>query len=316
MPIAAAARVGIGDVLRATGRSAEAVLYYQAAIQRTESTRSQLQSQEFRESFFEGGLVAYASMIDALLSIANFDGAFNYSERARSRSFLDILGNKVQLARSGTLMEQERALQARISVLRAMREGDGTDSDQAPQLRKELDEAQKDYNDYLAKLRKENKEQASLMNVEPLTVTQVQERLDPGVTMLEYFVTSNSVYLWVVEKDRIQIVSTSIPRTELVTKVTSLRDTIYQLGEKDIFNGLSQELYKLLIQPALPHIRGKELVIVPHDVLHYLPFQALFGSDGRYLIEKYPIYYQSLQKFLLFCSSWCSVYLCQGKQQR
>jgi hypothetical protein len=26
--------------------------------------------------------------------------------------------------------------------------------------------------------------------------------------------------------------------------------------------------------------------------------------------------YQSLQKFLLFCSSWCSVYLCQGKQQR
>jgi putative DNA methylase len=26
--------------------------------------------------------------------------------------------------------------------------------------------------------------------------------------------------------------------------------------------------------------------------------------------------YQSLQKYLLFCSSWCSVYLCQGKQQR
>jgi ectoine hydroxylase-related dioxygenase (phytanoyl-CoA dioxygenase family) len=32
----------------------------------------------------------------------------------------------------------------------------------------------------------------------------------------------------------------------------------------------------------------------------------------------YPEYnnYQSLQKYLLFCSSWCSVYLCQGKQQR
>ena len=26
--------------------------------------------------------------------------------------------------------------------------------------------------------------------------------------------------------------------------------------------------------------------------------------------------YQSLQKYLPFCSSWCSVYLCQGKQQR
>jgi transposase len=26
--------------------------------------------------------------------------------------------------------------------------------------------------------------------------------------------------------------------------------------------------------------------------------------------------YQSLQKYLPFCSSWCSVYLCQGKQQK
>jgi hypothetical protein len=66
------------------------------------------------------------------------------------------------------------------------------------ELRKELDEAQKDYNDYLATLRKENKEQASLMSVEPLTVKQVQERLDPGITMLEYFVAANNVWLWVV----------------------------------------------------------------------------------------------------------------------
>jgi len=30
----------------------------------------------------------------------------------------------------------------------------------------------------------------------------------------------------------------------------------------------------------------------------------------------YNVGYQSLQKYLLSCSSWCSVYLCQGKQQR
>jgi CHAT domain-containing protein len=66
------------------------------------------------------------------------------------------------------------------------------------------------------------------------------------------------------------------------------------------FNALSQELYKLLLQPALPHIHGKELIIVPHDVLHYLPFQALVGSDGRYLIEKYPIYYLSSASLMQF----------------
>src|SRR5262249_34122324 len=61
-----------------------------------------------------------------------------------------------------------------------------------------------------------------------------------------------------------------------------------------------QELYRLLIAPAVPHIKGKELLIVPHDVLHYLPFHALVGSDGRYLIEKYPIYYLSSASLLQF----------------
>ena len=86
----------------------------------------------------------------------------------------------------------------------------------------------------------------------------------------------------------------------MVSKVTELRDTIYQLGEKERFKALSQELYRLLIAPAVPHIKGKELLIVPHDVLHYLPFQGLLGSDARYLIEKYPVYYLSSSSLMQF----------------
>ena len=138
------------------------------------------------------------------------------------------------------------------------------------------------------------------MNVEPLTVKQVQGLLDSGVTMLEYFVSGNNVWLRVVEKDRVQFVGSSIERKDLVSRVTSLRDTIYQLGEKDKFNALSQELYRLLIDPAVPHIHGKELLIIPHDVLHYLPFQALVAPDGKYLIENYPINYLSSASLMQF----------------
>src|SRR5262249_49166686 len=206
---------------------------------------------------------------------------------ARSRAFLDILGSKVQLGRQASLTEEDRSLQAKISELRVRLAGQGDDgggeSDSASrQLRQELDAAEKAYTEFLTKVRKENKEQASLMNVEPLTVKQVQDLLDPGVTMLEYFASGNNVWLWVVEKDRVEFVGSSIERKDLVSKVTSLRDTIYQLGEKDKFNALSQELHKLLIQPASPYIRGKELIVVPHDVLHYLPFQALQSADGQY----------------------------------
>ena len=51
----------IGDILRRTGKPGEAVPYYQRAIQQIESTRSLLESEEYRQSFFEGGATVYAS---------------------------------------------------------------------------------------------------------------------------------------------------------------------------------------------------------------------------------------------------------------
>ena len=138
------------------------------------------------------------------------------------------------------------------------------------------------------------------MNVEPLTLKQVQDILEPAVTILEYFVISDAVLLWVVEKDRLRFVYMPIDRSDLVFKVTALRESVYQMGEKEKFDALSQELFKLLIEPALPHAQGKELLIIPHDVLHYLPFQALLSSQGKYLIQDYPIYYLSSASLMQF----------------
>lgn len=165
---------------------------------------------------------------------------------------------------------------------------------------KDLQEAERSYTSFLSRVRKENKEQASLMNVEPLTVKQVQELLDPAVSLLEYFVTPNNVLLWVVDKDRVNSVTISLVRKELASKLNALRETISQIGSKEQFRQQSEELYKVLIQPALTHIKGKELIIVPHDVLHYLPFQALLGPNGQYLIEKYPINYLSSASLMQF----------------
>src|SRR5207249_7593471 len=50
------------------------------------------------------------------------------------------------------------------------------------------------------------------------------------------------------------------------------------------------ELYKQLVAPLRHLLRTGRLVFVPHDVLHYLPFHALF--DGRqHLIDSYVMSY-------------------------
>jgi CHAT domain-containing protein/Tfp pilus assembly protein PilF len=300
----------IGDVYLQTDRPSEALPHYKKAIDSIESTRSLLESEEFRTSFFEDKGQIYGGIILAHLGAKNLEEAFNYNERARSRAFLDILGSKVQLGRQGALVEEERALQAKISDLKTRLAGRLEDGDEEeaegqrdtgrPQVRQELEAAQKAYTDFLAKVRKENKEQASLMNVEPLSLKQVQEMLDPGVTVLEYFVPRGRAMLWVVEKDRVNFVRLSLNREDLISKVNAVRDGIHQVGEKEKFKQASEELYRVLIEPALPHIRGKELLIIPHDMLHYLPYQALLSPQGRYLIQDYSIYYLSSASLMQF----------------
>ena len=214
-----------------SGKPAEAIPYFKRAIQNVEARRASLESEEFRSSFFDHTRSTYAGIIKALLSVGNIGESFDYSERARSRAFLDILGSKLELVR-GPLLEEERSLQAKISLLQAKlseddeadEEDDETDvmeevpKEDKTQLRQELNAAQKAYKDFLAKIRKENKEQASLMNVEPLTIKEVQERLAPGITLIEYFVTNDAVVVWVVEKDAIHSVGIAVPRKELRTQ--------------------------------------------------------------------------------------------------
>jgi len=299
-----ASAIQLGNLAFQKDKPAEAVEYYKKAIGSIESSRSQIQSEELRKSYFANQGAAYVGIIRASLSANQPSDGFDYNERARSRAFLDLLGTKVQLSRGGSLAEEEQTLKARINALSARLGGPDDGEEEAPvdgaQLRRELAAAQKAYDTFVAKVKKENKEQASLMNVEPLTVKQVQDLLDPGVTMLEYFVTNELVIAWVVGKDSVQSVQIPFRRKELQAKVTSFRESISQLEEPSKLNQQAEQLHKLLIQPALPHVKGKELIIVPHDVLHYLPFQALLSPQSKYLIEDFPISYLSSASLMQF----------------
>jgi CHAT domain-containing protein len=51
----------------------------------------------------------------------------------------------------------------------------------------------------------------------------------------------------------------------------------------------ARALYKDLFMGARSLIRGARLLIVPHGVLHFLPFAALLSSEGRWLGEEYTL---------------------------
>jgi len=306
-PLAMKAAGQYGHALLESGKPLEAIGQFKRAIDSVESIRAALDSEQLRSSFVENKRRVYTGMILAQLAAGHVAEAFDYNERARARAFLDILGNKVVLARDQKLREEEQALQARIAGLEAQTApaDDDEESDEAPDaeqdLAKELSAAQQAYSALLAKVRKENKEQASLMTVEPLALKQVQALLEPETTLLEYFVSGEQVVLWVIDKGRADLVTVPLRRRELIAKVRGLRQRISEPTRQGAgLKESAQELYRLLIEPARQHIRGKELVIVPHDVLHYVPFQALMAPNGRYLIEDFPLEYLSSASLMQF----------------
>jgi CHAT domain-containing protein len=61
-------------------------------------------------------------------------------------------------------------------------------------------------------------------------------------------------------------------------------------------------LYDLLVKPLEPLLaNANQLVIVPHGVLHYLPFPALQKADSTYLIDHYALALAPSATVLSFC---------------
>lgn len=276
------------------GRLPEAERSLRTAVANFEDIRSLLQSEELREAFFEDKESVYESLIFVLLAQRKVREAFDMAERARARAFLDLLGNRVTLSRNEALLAEERRLQERIAALKAAAE----DAPAAPQ---DLERARDAYQAFLQRTRQANREQASLITVEPLTLAEVQALLPPGALLLEYFVTTRGQTLvWAVASDRVAVSRIHESQQALGERIQAFRDAIASRTRQAEVEEQALALGDLLVRPALARGIPAELIIVPHDVLHYLPFHALKVSADRYLIQEAPLYYFSSASLMQF----------------
>jgi len=294
------AAVHIAEAHAKAGHLDAAVRSYEKAISRIEQARSGLWTEEDRQTYFGGETGVYTGMIDALLRSAREAEAFDYSERSRARVFLDSLGSKLSLARASDspdtdltrLQRRMTALTAATAIVRGKEERE--------RLKENLEEAEKSYADSLNAVRQRNPEQASLISVEPLSLKQVQELLEPQQALLQYLVAPQKLYLWVVTGQQVRAIEIPLSQKELVKKVQAFRAAISELRPLKEAQTIARELYGEIAAPAMSLIRGKELIVVPHDVLHYLLFQALYSPGGRYLVEDYSISYLSSASLMQF----------------
>lgn len=294
-----------------TGELEEAHRLYDLAIKEHERFRGNTQTLSFKMAAGERMLTTYNEAIGFLINKKDYAGAFNLAERSKARSFLDLMGTKLASSESADnkLIEEERRLQFAMSKLeeqlaQASSAQSGQESPKVNTIKIELDNNRVLYNQLIERIKKERPELSSLLTVNPSNFREIQSLLDDDTTILEYYITEKRTFLWVVSKQNLSLVEIAIKQKDLKQKVNSFRDSISSLSND--YKHQAIDLYDLLIRPALSHIKNKRLAIVPHSVLHYLPFQALIDSnntnsqDDLFLIQQYDVYYlpsASLMKF-------------------
>ena len=281
---------GIGQMYIEQGRYEEALAALGRSVELVEDLRDQLQEAGLRSGFLEDKQGIYHGAVQSALALGKHDEAFGYAERGRARAFLDLLGNQTALSKGRTraLVEEEARLRARLHEARALSE-DALEEDDPAQARPQREDAESAYRAFLDRVRKENLEQASLMTVEPVTLQEVQGLLPEGTTLLEYLVTRGEIVLWVIDRSRVDIVRLPLSRRAVVSQVREFRRAMGEQAPIEQVQKQAETLYDSLLAAARRHIRGDRLLIVPHDVLHYLPFGALRSPEGKWLVEEFTL---------------------------
>jgi len=246
---------------------------------------------------------------------ANLEQAFNYVERSRARAFLDQFANgpinfrmgvstellqreetlKAKIAALRTqlnqLLTQERSLQHQIAILRTQlvklrsHPSDQLDTEAIATLQNQLTTFEKDYTNLLTELKLQSPEAASLVGVDVASLEEIQSLLDANTTLVEYFVTKQRTLAFIITRNTFQTATIKVNREDLTNKIEAFRRFA---SLKNPHPKSLQQLYGWLIAPLKSHLNTSQLAIVPHGVLHYLPFAAV--TDGnRYLCDDYTI---------------------------
>jgi CHAT domain-containing protein/tetratricopeptide (TPR) repeat protein len=308
----------LGKIELKDGERRSAYQMFQKARVQLETLRGRLQGEELKISFFKNKLEVYENLIALCLAHETPDAAgqavlgqaFFYMEQAKSRTLLDLMAGHGSVARwraaSGPDAERARTLRSELNWYYRRIETEQTSSDvirteHVDSLRLE---ARRREDELVRLLRELPGSEQDVFTYRPaaLTLEQIRNELSPHAAILEYSQIGDRIIVAILSRETIEI-------TELGMASEAgpcIRSLYFQLSKPALTpsdagkfrrellaatDGRLAELYRFLIAPiARSLLAWKHLIIVPHGVLHSVPFHAL-SCSGEHLIDRFTISY-------------------------
>lgn len=314
----------MGQVQQAAGDPSGAYGSCQRAREALETLRSSLRGEELKIAFLKNRLEVYECLVELCLGDGGPKAAqesFGYMELAKSRSLAELLvqhGNALpggdtgqsEMVRRIREMREELNWYYRRIELEQLR----ADEPSPQRIEKLQKQALAHENELLRAFRQIPRPSAgeSLGLGDAIgSLDAIQESLPPHAALIEYFTVKDRFIAAVVTRDDLEIIPlTPVSRVTNLVRMLHFQISKFRLGaeyvrtfEKPLLAAAQAhlgELYGEVLSPLRPHLQGKHLVVVPHGVLHYVPFHALFDGAG-YLIDSFTISYAPSASIFAHC---------------
>ncbi len=296
-----------GTLLHSRGQVEQALTMYRRSVERLEADRRKFGDETGRSALLEDKMQIYLDPAMLCLHVGRHAEAFELMERSRSRVLADMLqtqelkftqsSDRALYAESIRLNSAISDRQKELFKLRVV--GVEQNASKIAATGREIQRLEIEYRKLVDTLSTSGSKLQELIVSRPAALTELQQSMKKeGFEALVYVVQSGQLVLWHISGDASRARSIFLPQENLIKKTAQLRGS---LTDRNVAfdEKTARELFLFLIQPALEWIKSDHLVIIPHDDLNYIPFQALIAPDGRALGERLSISYAPSATVLL-----------------
>ncbi|MFH5832124.1 CHAT domain-containing protein [Halalkalibaculum sp. DA384] len=280
--------------------SDSAVVYGTKLVDIIESSRSRVgELASLKSGYFENYADFYVNLASWMLKYrGDKQRAFELVEASRARTLLDEL---VQASKNldDLLPVEDQLKKQRLQKTIENYQGqiDTTTSIYEKQrLKKELRSAELEYAAFMNEISAQNEGFKKLEYPTPVSAADAQALTGGDTAILEYAFADEALLIFLITRQQIRVQRVDVAggrqdRHRITTLVEQFRDNILAHQPSHLIQAQSSELVHHLITPFFEELSGYEnLMIVPDEVLAYLPFEALM-VEGEYLIEQFSIKY-------------------------
>jgi CHAT domain-containing protein len=311
----------MGQVQQAAGDFAGAYTSCQKAREALETLRSSLHGEEIKIAFMKNRLEVYECLVELCLNGTagenSAEESFGYMELAKSRSLAELLvqhGHGLPVTDKGQsgLVRRVREMREELNWYYRRIELEQLRAEEPSPER--IDQLQKQalaHENELLRALREMPSQQPEAGAAPVSLQSVRDCLPQDAVLIEYFVVKGQFIAAVVTREGIEIVPvTVVSRVLNLVRMLHFQISKFRLGaeyirtfEKPLLEATLAhlgQLYEELLAPLRGRLRAKHLVIVPHGLLHYVPFHALFDGAG-YVIDSFTVSYAPSAGIFALC---------------